>query len=203
MSKHAERVSLLLVGADEALAKALRASFAHGPVELSERADADSARAFLGERAVAAVVLDLDLPGAPRLCGELARPDGPALVALVDPGDPAAIELAPRGCDVVEKPASPALLARRVESALEQRRLERELEEHRSRLARAQRLARLGGFEIEWPGGELRCSEEACRVFGFDGGHEGLVAADLRALVDAGQRAAWDAWLQGVASGAS
>lgn len=83
----------------------------------------------------------------------------------------------------------------------ERRRIEEEVERSRTRLAEAERMARLGSWEWDIPGNRLTCSEGLLAIYGirpedFDGRYEGesqYVHPEDRALVERVMREAVEA----------
>jgi diguanylate cyclase (GGDEF)-like protein len=202
VAEHAERPRLLVV-APAATREPLRAALAASGHELVETAEPATALGLLRGCGFDLVLVDADLPAAMTLCDEVARLGGAALVVLAAAEDAANQMRAPRGCDLVPKPASAPLVVRGVERALERRTLTRAVEESRGRLARAQRLARLGGFEVDWSRRIVRCSDEARAIFGLAETATSFALDELRALVGVEERARWGTWLESVANGAA
>jgi len=70
--------------------------------------------------------------------------------------------------DFISKPFNWVILGHRVRYMLRAKRMVTDLHESESRLASAQRIARIGNWDYEIECGALRCSGEAFRIFGLD-----------------------------------
>lgn len=90
--------------------------------------------------------------------------------------------------DFITKPINWALLAQRVRYALRTSATERELRESQLALARAQKIARLGQWRLDFDSGRIHCSRELRDLLGL-AVPDGLTAADLLAQLAPEDRA--------------
>jgi PAS domain S-box-containing protein len=91
------------------------------------------------------------------------------LVSAMRTGSASVVEGLKGGADdYLEAPYEPVLLIAKVTRLLERRRAEESLRQSESRLAEAQRLARLGNWDWELKSGRLTWSDEIYRIYGFE-----------------------------------
>ena len=142
---------------------------------ITEASSGDMALQLLGEMTPDIIVLDAMMPGGLDgfdTCSMLRRLPGfesvPVLM-LTGLDDDASISRAYRAgaSDFFVKATQWSLLAGRLQYLLRASRTRIELEHSKSKLARAQDLARMGSFDWRRSGGGLLLSPEALRVFGF------------------------------------
>ena len=139
-----------------------------------EAGSGEQALKFLQERTPDIIVLDALMPGLDGFdtCRALRRMSGfenmPVLM-LTGLDDDASITRAYQAgaTDFFVKANQWGLLAGRLQYLLRASRTRIELERSKSKLARAQDLARMGSFDWRRAGGGLLMSPEALRVFGF------------------------------------
>jgi diguanylate cyclase (GGDEF)-like protein len=195
---------LLVVDDDDAMRRLLRRQLAAAGHAIVECGDLASAREQLARGRFDLVLLDLHL-GADSGLDLLTTPDVeiPTTIVLSGTSDDHAIKQAYElgVCDFLQKPVSAVVLDYRVRHALSARQAVRELERSRTSLAHAQRLARLGSFEIDLASGTARCSDEARRIWGLAVGVVETTVEALAQIVAAPERDAWSDWLLHAASG--
>ncbi|MDY0070935.1 MAG: PAS domain-containing protein [Porticoccaceae bacterium] len=166
----------------------------------------DGAWRWLAENPCALILLDLDLPGldSEKFLGQLRQrglADSLSVVALISTDTPRAsldAALAAGADGYLALPLTEADLRAQVAIHLRQRTLTNQLRASEARLARAQRVARLGSWELDMASRQLRWSAELARILGLpeDGGdNDGerlatLVHPDDRAALEAAQRRA-------------
>jgi predicted signal transduction protein with EAL and GGDEF domain/CheY-like chemotaxis protein len=174
-----ERPKVLLVDDDD-LALMLTAEALRGRgFEITEASSGEQALAMLTEWTPDIIVLDAVMPGLDGFdtCRELREATGfenmPVLM-LTGLDDEVSINRAYQvgATDFFVKSTQWSLLAGRLRHVLRSARTRQELERHKSKLARAQDLARMGSFDWRKPGGHypnggLTLAPESLRVFGF------------------------------------
>ncbi len=74
--------------------------------------------------------------------------------------------------DFISKPINWALFEQRVQYALNSRSMHEELQNQKSRLAQAQKIAKLGSWELSIDDNELSCSDELIRLLRLDPGEK-------------------------------
>jgi PAS domain S-box-containing protein len=211
MENRGDAVRVLHVDDDAAFASTT-ATFLERESERFDVETAPSGAAALDRLADAeydCVVSDYQMPGRNGL--ELLRavraddPDLPFLLFTGEGSESIASEAISAGVtDYLRKGTGTdqyALLANKIENAVERHRTERELRRRERSLARAQRIASLGSWDLDVETGELRWSDQIYRIFGvepdeFEGTYEtflGFVHPDDRDAV----RAAVDGALTG------
>ena len=176
MNRDASSRPLVLVADDDpAIRMLIRESLDLSGFDVTEAADgAEAVRLFEAQRPEI-VFLDVVMP---RLDGYAAceairrTPAGELVPVLMLTGldDLESINRAYEvgATDFVSKPFNWVVLGHRVRYMLRAKRLVTDLHESQSRLASAQRIARLGNWDYVIQGGRLTCSEEAARIFGLD-----------------------------------
>ena len=191
MGVERETTQLLVVDDDDAMRRLLRRQLDGEGHALADCADLAGARRLLGERRFDLVLLDLHLGGE---CG-LALLEKPGLelppaIILSGAGDDEAIRRSYElgTVDFLQKPVSGVVLKYRVLHALNVRRMVRELEQSRTCLARAQRLARVGSFEIDLATDTVELSDEARRIWGLPEGSQQTSVEALAQVVAAPER---------------
>lgn len=90
--------------------------------------------------------------------------------------------------DFISKPINWVLLAQRVRYALRSRDTYLELQRNQVRLTNAQKLAKLGYWELNPDTMRMRCSEEMCNMLGFDKNHLELSLSDFLLMVSEDER---------------
>jgi len=185
-----ERAKVLLVDDDEVTLLLTAVALRERGFEITETHGGEQALALLAEWMPDIVVLDAMMPGLDGFdtCRELRETPGfsdlPVLM-LTGLDDDASITRAYQvgATDFFVKSNQWSLLAGRLRHVLRSARTRQELERSKSKLARAQDLARMGSFDWRHAGcrggGELTLALEALRVFGL-GPHEQL---SLRRLI--------------------
>lgn len=190
---------LLLVDDDDVARSMLAAVLSTTGIEVVEAADGPRALQLADSRRPDVMVLDVGLPGMDgfevcrRMRGDPALSDLPILV-LTGRNDPEAIAEAFRSgaTDFSTKAAAPALITHRVQFLLRAHLAVGELRRSEARLAEAQRIARVGNWEVEMRSGAFLGSAEALRLFGVGtsaglqplGAIRGALAEDERAAFD-------------------
>ena len=174
-----ERPKVLLVDDDD-LALMLTAEALRGRgFDITEASSGEQALAMLTEWTPDIIVLDAVMPGLDGFdtCRELREATGfenmPVLM-LTGLDDEVSINRAYQvgATDFFVKSTQWSLLAGRLRHVLRSARTRQELERHKSKLARAQDLARMGSFDWRKPSGHhpsggLTLAPESLRVFGF------------------------------------
>jgi PAS domain S-box-containing protein len=176
---HAERPRVLLVDDDEVNLMLVSAALSQHGFDITEATDGESALRLLRDWTPDLVVLDARMPGLDgfETCRELRRMYGfeniPVLM-LTGLDDEGSINKAYQAgaTDFFVKSNQWSLLAGRLRYMLRASRTNLELARSKSKLARAQDLARMGSFDWWYDpnlplGRGLDLSEEALRVFGF------------------------------------
>jgi diguanylate cyclase (GGDEF)-like protein/PAS domain S-box-containing protein len=145
-----------------------------GGIDVVEASDGDAAIALLRARVPDLVLLDVEMPGLDGfgVCEEIRRmPGGATLPVVMMTGreDVDSIRRAYEAgaTDFLTKPIPWLILAHRVRYLLRASANVAELHQSRERLANAQRLARMGSFQLELPGWELHVSEELLDIYGM------------------------------------
>jgi predicted signal transduction protein with EAL and GGDEF domain/DNA-binding response OmpR family regulator len=189
-----ERAKVLLVDDDEVTLMLTAEALRERGFEITEANSGERALAMLAEWTPDIIVLDAMMPGLDGFdtCRELRAAPGfenmPVLM-LTGLDDEASITRAYQvgATDFFVKSTQWSLLSGRLRYLLRSARTRQELERSKSKLARAQDLARMGSFDWRQTGahntlaasGGLQLAPEALRVFGF-GAHDKL---SLRRLV--------------------
>lgn len=176
---HAERPRVLLVDDDEVNLMLVSAALTQHGFDITEATDGEAALRLLRDWTPDLVVLDARMPGLDgfETCRELRRMYGfeniPVLM-LTGLDDEGSINRAYQAgaTDFFVKSNQWSLLAGRLRYMLRASRTNLELARSKSKLARAQDLARMGSFDWWYEPGVplshgLDLSEEALRVFGF------------------------------------
>jgi predicted signal transduction protein with EAL and GGDEF domain/DNA-binding response OmpR family regulator len=175
-----ERPKVLLVDDDEVTLMLTAEALRERGFTITEANSGERALAMLAEWMPDIVVLDAMMPGLDGFdtCHELREAPGfedlPVLM-LTGLDDEASINRAYRvgATDFFVKSNQWSLLAGRLRHVLRSARTRQELERSKSKLARAQDLARMGSFDWRTTpnprraGGDLTLAPEALRVFGF------------------------------------
>ena len=188
-----ERAKVLLVDDDEVTLLLTAVALRDRGFEITEARSGEQALALLAEWMPDIIVLDAMMPGLDGFdtCRELRETPGfsdlPVLM-LTGLDDDASITRAYQvgATDFFVKSNQWSLLAGRLRHVLRSARTRQELERSKSKLARAQDLARMGSFDWRHAGGrgggELTLALEALRVFGF-GPHEQVTLRRLIRMV--------------------
>ncbi len=145
-----------------------------GGFEVVTAADGqEGLRSFL-EREPDLVVLDLFLPGMDgmEVCEQIRRTPGHEATPVVmingdDNGDSIRAAYEAGATDFAPKPVNWNVLSNRIPYMLRTRNLMAELGRSEERLAKAQRIAKLGNWELDVRTGVLTCSEELRRIYGI------------------------------------
>jgi len=174
-----ERPKVLLVDDDEVTLMLTSAALRERHFEITEANSGERALALLAEWMPDIIVLDAMMPGLDGFdtCHELRAAPGfenmPVLM-LTGLDDDASITRAYQvgATDFFVKSQQWSLLAGRLRYLLRSARTRQELERHKSKLARAQDLARMGSFDWRQlpgghPAGTMVLAPEALRVFGM------------------------------------
>jgi diguanylate cyclase (GGDEF)-like protein/PAS domain S-box-containing protein len=134
------------------------------------------------------ILLDIVMPGMDgfQTCAELRRlpesKDLPILmVTSLEDAETINRAYAVGATDYLPKPVNGSLLRHHLRYVLRASRLFDELRQKEKRLAAAQRIARMGNWEWEAGPGELHCSAEALRIFGWPSAE---AASGLALLLD-------------------
>ena len=174
-----ERPKVLLVDDDEVTLMLTSAALRERHFEITEANSGERALALLAEWMPDIIVLDAMMPGLDGFdtCQELRAAPGfenmPVLM-LTGLDDDASITRAYQvgATDFFVKSQQWSLLSGRLRYLLRAARTRQELERHKSKLARAQDLARMGSFDWRLqpgghPAGSMVLAPEALRVFGM------------------------------------
>ena len=155
------------------------------------------------------VLLDVEMPRLDgfETCRRLrAAPGFAAVPVLMLTGldDTGSIELAYRAgaTDFATKPLQWSLLCHRLRYMLRASRAQVALAEKERGLAAAQRIARLGNWELDVPGGTMRWSEELCRICALAGDEAAPTLERFLARVHREDRERVRAWIGRAASDA-
>ena len=185
-----ERPKVLLVDDDEVTLMLTAVALRERGFEITEASSGEKALALLADWTPDMIVLDAMMPGLDGFdtCRELRRAPGfeymPVLM-LTGLDDEASITRAYQAgaTDFFVKSTQWSLLSGRLRYLLRSSRTRLELERSKSKLARAQDLARMGSFDWRRPGqhhaGGLVLAPEGMRVFGYSAGDQ----VSLRRLV--------------------
>ena len=193
-----ERPKVLLVDDDEVTLILTAVALRERGFEITEASSGERALALLAEWTPDIIVLDAMMPGRDGFdtCHELRQAPGfenlPVLM-LTGLDDEASINRAYQvgATDFFVKSNQWSLLSGRLRYLLRSARTRQELERSKSKLARAQDLARMGSFDWRLGGpassGNLQLAPEALRVFGF-GPHESVTLRRLMRMVPMPER---------------
>ena len=178
MKNRGDAVRVLHVDDDAAFASTTAAFLerASGNIDVETVTSGAAALDELADGAYDCVVSDYRMPGRDGL--ELLRairaedPDLPFLLFTGEGSESIASEAISAGVtDYLQKETGTdqyALLANKIENAVERHRTERELKRRERSLARAQRIADLGSWDLDLETGELRWSDQIYRIFDVD-----------------------------------
>ncbi|RIL03947.1 MAG: hypothetical protein DCC71_14615 [Proteobacteria bacterium] len=146
-------------------------------IEVAETPDGDAALALLHGRTPDLVLLDVEMPGLDGfgVCERIRRVPGGAdlpVVMMTARDDVESIRRAYEAgaTDFLTKPIPWLILAHRVRYLLRASANLAELRQSRARLANAQRLARMGSFQIDIPSLALHVSDELLDIYGLPPG---------------------------------
>ena len=178
-----ERPKVLLVDDDEVTLMLTAVALRERGFEISEASSGEQALALLDDWTPDTIVLDAVMPGLDgfatcQALRGLAGYENMPVLMLTGLDDEASITRAYQvgATDFFVKSTQWSLLAGRLRYLLRSSRTRQELERSKSKLARAQDLARMGSFDwrkpsavlgSEAPAGGLTLAPEALRVFGF------------------------------------
>lgn len=182
------RTRILIVEDDRGLAELMASILEEGRYESRCSFSGREALLWLGVNGAELVILDYSLPdmtGGAFL--ESMQRQGLSIPFIIVTGkDDAslAVEMMRNGaCDYLLKDTSfldrlPAVVTRALQEAETRERLERakvSLRLSEARLARAQKIARMGSWEWDLGGGDIYWSDELYRIFGFNPGEPGRI----------------------------
>jgi diguanylate cyclase (GGDEF)-like protein/PAS domain S-box-containing protein len=200
-------MQILIVDDDRFMRDTFRDALESAGFETSVAADGETAIAAFIQLQPDLVLLDLIMPGKDgfETCRELRAIRGgeytPVLM-ITGLGDAGSVRSAfeAGATDFITKPVNPDLLVYRIRYMLRASMSTKKLAKSESRLANAQRIARLGNWEWDPVTGSLWGSEETFRLLGIETGHalsnlESLldaVYAPDRELVERGLANAWE-----------
>lgn len=173
---HDKTQAQLLIVDDDALLRSVCAkTLQHAGFVVAEAPSGESALARFQERSFDLLLLDVMMPGLDgyEVCQRIrATTEGAVLPILMLTGldDTESIELAYRhgATDFITKPINWTLLSHRVRYALRASGAAEATRRSRESLARAQRLAGMGNWQV-FPDGNMECSAELARLFGAPG----------------------------------
>ncbi|MFO1195497.1 MAG: EAL domain-containing protein [Burkholderiaceae bacterium] len=150
------------------------------------------------------VVLDVVMPGMNGFdtCREMRRRPGGLTVPIVmatglDDHDSVERAFIAGASDFVAKPLNWTALRHRLRYLLRNSLTTVALRQSEAQLALAQRIARIGSWEIDYPAGVVRLSEEVYRIFGVDSTQPGVSMQTMLASIHPQDR---DAFQEGFAS---
>jgi diguanylate cyclase (GGDEF)-like protein len=176
--------TVLLVDDDVSVRLLVRGALERRGIQVMEASDGARALAVLGERMPDAVLLDAMMPGLDgfETCRRIRAMRGGERVPVLmltslDDADSVAHAYESGATDFFVKSAQQALLAERVRYMLRSSRTQADLIESREKLAKAQRIARMGNWEWDLRAATVHCSRECLRVLEIEAG-EGDVAQD-------------------------
>lgn len=173
MPAHDPPVHLLVVDDDPLLRGMATRTLRHAGFEVSAVDSGEQALAAFSSARFGLVLLDVMMPGVDgyETCRRMrATPHGASLPILMLTGlnDTESIEQAYQAgaTDFIAKPINWTLLAQRVRYALRAAAAAESAVRNRERLERAQRIARMGSWEIAADGERMSCSAELAAIFG-------------------------------------
>ncbi|MCG8591231.1 MAG: EAL domain-containing protein [Proteobacteria bacterium] len=156
-----------------------------------EARDGRQALQLLDQRPADLLLADVEMPHLDglSLCEEIRsdpRLRNIPILMMTGHDDAAAVERAfdAGATDFCQKPLQWTLLRHRVRFIQRSHRSAQELRRSRERLANAQRIARLGNWEIDLTTRELHCSDETLRIFGIEKGAPGSLREALVSCID-------------------
>ncbi len=192
--ENAEAPKVLLVDDDEVNLLLTSAALRERGFEVTEATSGDAALRLLADWLPDVIVLDAIMPGLDgfetcRQVRAMAGFESMPVLMLTGLDDDASITRAYEAgaTDFFVKSTQWSLLAGRLQYLLRSSRTRQELERSKSKLARAQDLARMGSFDWRASARSLTLSVESLRVFGFPPGKT-LGFRGLMRMVPAGER---------------
>ena len=200
---------LLLVVDDEPLMQdTLRITLEEAGFEVACAADGRAGLAGFDQLRPDLVITDANMPDMNgfELCAAIrAHPAGrhAPILMLTAAGDSASIRRAfsEGATDFATKPLQDELIGYRVRYLLEGSRNVRALLRSQARLASAQRIGRIGHWDLELADDRLTVSEEVCRIIGAERAGAPRSGGAFLAFVHPDDRAAARQWLRDVAGG--
>ncbi|MDH5191034.1 MAG: EAL domain-containing protein [Gammaproteobacteria bacterium] len=126
-------------------------------------------------------------------CKEIRKIDGAEFVPMImltglDDVDAVSSSFDAGATDFISKPINWVLLAQRIRYALRSRDIHNELQRNQMRLENAQKLAKLGYWEIDPKAMVMKCSSEMCRLIKCEQPHLELPISDFLSMVDENER---------------
>lgn len=177
---------VLIADDDGAMRVLLRETLEQAGFNVKEADNGASAVDMFAKVRPEIVLLDVDMPQLDGFsaCAELRKlPDGRnvpvVMVTGLDDLDSIRRAYEAGATDFITKPINWTILGHRVRYMLRAGRAFADLKKSESRLANAQRIAKLGNWEWDLEKTTLRCSEETYRIFGL---HPPVMGSTLEAL---------------------
>jgi len=180
-SASAKRQRVLVVDDDPTMRLLVREALEPHGLDVEEAPDGASALALFRTREPNLVLLDVQMPGIDgfTVCEEIRRIPGAlhtpvVMITGLDDVDSVRRAYEAGATDFITKPISWLILSQRVRYLLRAAETVRELRESQERLANAQRLARMGSWQLDLVTGEVQVSEGFLAIYGFPSGESVL-----------------------------
>jgi len=201
------RPLLLVVDDDPLMQETLRITLEEAGFEVACAADGREGLARFDNLRPDLVITDASMPvmNGFELCAAIrAHPAGrhAPILMLTAAGDAASIRRAfsEGATDFATKPLQDELIGYRVRYLLEGSRNVRELLKSQSRLASAQRIGRIGHWDLELADDRMTVSDEVCRIIGSADAHGPRTGSAFLGCVHPDDRAAVRQWMRDAAS---
>jgi len=176
-SASAKRQRVLVVDDDPTMRLLVREALEPHGLEVEEAPDGASALALFRASEPNLVLLDVQMPGLDgfTVCEEIRRIPGAlhtpvVMITGLDDVDSVRRAYEAGATDFITKPISWLILSHRVRYLLRAAETVRELRESQERLANAQRLARMGSWQLDLVTGVVQVSEGFLSIYGFPSG---------------------------------
>ncbi|HTF36510.1 MAG TPA: EAL domain-containing protein [Myxococcota bacterium] len=176
-SPSAKRRLVLVVDDDPTMRLLVREALEPHGLDVEEAPDGASALALFRRREPNLVLLDVQMPGIDgfAVCEEIRRIPGSlhtpvVMITGLDDVDSVRRAYEAGATDFITKPISWLILSHRVRYLLRAAETVAELRRSQERLANAQRLARMGNWQMDLVTGEVHTSEGFVAIYGFPPG---------------------------------
>lgn len=186
---------ILIVDDDSVVRFVAREALEGAGFAVVEAVDGADAMRVFAETGPAVVMLDIVMPGmgGVAVCAAIRNSPSGAhtpIVMMAGPDDSEVIDHAYEAgaTTFITKPLNRVILTHRLRYVLRSKQIEDDLRDSEARLARAQRMARLGHWQWEPASGLIRCSEDLAEMIGLGHGEQIVTLDRFISLVDAPDR---------------
>ncbi|MBL8659530.1 MAG: EAL domain-containing protein [Rhodospirillales bacterium] len=182
---------ILIVDDDSVVRFVTRQALERAGFAVVEAAGGDDAMRVFAESGPAVVMLDIVMPGMDGFAVCAAMRNSPSgghtpIMMMTGLDDSESIDRAfeAGATTFITKPLNLVILSHRLRYILRTKQIEDELRDSEARLARAQRMARLGHWQWEPASGLIRCSEDLAEMIGLGHGEQIVTLDRFVSLID-------------------